>query len=123
VHDQACSAEGVHPVRVLVLSPTCSALNPPRTRGKRARPHGKIRGLVSQSDDWSISSKTGWTHVLLESRWHAPISSGRRFARAHRVDNGYPFLEDGMNLTTIIIILVVLAVLGGGWGYSRRGRF
>jgi hypothetical protein len=27
-----------------------------------------------------------------------------------------------MNLTTIIIILVVLAVLGGGWGYSRRGR-
>jgi hypothetical protein len=30
--------------------------------------------------------------------------------------------EDVMNLTTIIIILVVLAVLGGGWGYSRRGR-
>jgi hypothetical protein len=30
--------------------------------------------------------------------------------------------EDGMNLTTIIIILVILAVLGGGWGYTRRGR-
>jgi hypothetical protein len=30
--------------------------------------------------------------------------------------------EDAMNLTTIVIILVVLAVLGGGWGYSRRGR-
>jgi hypothetical protein len=30
--------------------------------------------------------------------------------------------EHVMNLTTILIILVVLAVLGGGWGYSRRGR-
>jgi hypothetical protein len=28
-----------------------------------------------------------------------------------------------MNLTTILIILVVLAVLGGGWGMSRRGRY
>jgi hypothetical protein len=27
-----------------------------------------------------------------------------------------------MSLTTILIIIVVLAVLGGGLGYSRRGR-
>jgi hypothetical protein len=27
-----------------------------------------------------------------------------------------------MGMSTILIILVVLLVLGGGWGYSRRGR-
>jgi hypothetical protein len=41
---------------------------------------------------------------------------------------GYNSLETGkvagerMNTTTIIIILAVLLVLGGGFGYSRRGR-
>jgi Sec-independent protein translocase protein TatA len=31
-------------------------------------------------------------------------------------------VEDTMSLTTILIILVILAVLFGGWGYTRRSR-
>lgn len=30
--------------------------------------------------------------------------------------------EVEMSITTILVIIVVLAVLGGGWGYTRRGR-
>ena len=30
--------------------------------------------------------------------------------------------EGPMSATTLIIILAVFILLGGGWGYSRRGR-